>query len=156
MGLRGPLEARALELGPVQPDAPKCPKGLLPVIRKEWVEYWASPVARAADGVDLPVIRRLFCYRDELLRASKLWNGLNPLDRWPESARGAPIQHPMLRRMEKLEELVVRLETQLGLTPMARARLGIELGNAELTWNQVREVTNANFSIEGSGVSVVT
>ena len=146
-----------MQLGPIQPDAPKPPKGMLPVTRQAWVEYWDSPVARAADGVDLPVIIRLFQYRDELTRLSKAWNKLEPAAMWPLSASGVPGHHPMRARMEKLEVSVLNLEDQLGLTPKARARLGIELGNAELTWNQVREVSDyADTSIEGSGVTVIT
>lgn len=39
--------------------------------------------------------------------------------------------------MKDLEALIAKLEDKLGLSPLARARLGIEIGQAQLTWAEV-------------------
>ena len=41
--------------------------------------------------------------------------------------------NPVADLVTKLETIILRLETELGLTPMSRARLGIATGQAQLT-----------------------
>lgn len=44
------------------------PRGLLRATLADWDAFWASPVSNAVSEADLPVVRRLFQYRDELER----------------------------------------------------------------------------------------
>lgn len=128
MGLRGPVPDPSKRLRAGRPDlapvvqlgerlaAPRRPKNLHPVVRRWWDAYWGSDVARAVKESDLPAISRLFAYYDGRERADT-----NPdvLLKW--------------------ERLILPLEKELGLTPSARARLGIQTGQAKLTLASIRE-----------------
>lgn len=45
--------------------------------------------------------------------------------------------HPLAERLLKLEATITALEDKLGLTPRARAQLGIAIGQYKLTWQEV-------------------
>ena len=138
MGSRGPLR-NAQEQGAGHRDhslavlpqggritaTPRAPADLDAKHRRAWRTYWESPVARVAIAVDLPAIRRLFelyQQRDEALKALKA--GL--LVRGSVSKQQLR-PNPAVEILTKLEGLILRLENEIGATPMARARLGIAL-----------------------------
>jgi hypothetical protein len=129
MGRRGPLPKAdrtrndrvpvvTLAPAPVVPPPP-APAGLLAVNRRRWEAYFAADVARALVETDLPAVDRLFHYYD-------LW----------ERARRSGDTAEMV----KVERPIVALEASLGLTPSARARLGIQVGQAKkLSLESLRE-----------------
>ena len=157
MGLRGPIANGATTLADDAMPTPTHPADLHPKLQYEWEQYWESDVARAADGVDIPMVERLWLYRDELFRSQLAWNLMGDTDRWiePTRNRNTVVAHPMVRRMEKLESQIVTLENLLGLSPLSRARLGIELGQAQLTWKQVEATARGDADIIDAGARVI-
>jgi P27 family predicted phage terminase small subunit len=75
-------------------------------------------------AADLPALRRLFLLRDERERARrKLINGAATVT----GSKGQPVAHPLTARLAGLDVEIRHLEVQFGLTPAARARLGLAL-----------------------------
>lgn len=142
MGRRGPLRdpdahghhhPEVVELVTSIPgmEVPDPPGGLLKVTEADWFAFWESPVAAATSAVDLPALRRLFTYRDELTRAMNAVR--KSRQRVVEGSRGQATLHPLLAHVQHMEQAVARLETECGCTPMSRARLGVQVGAAKLT-----------------------
>lgn len=142
MGTRGPLpeptEVTVLPPGVVgeggELTLPTPPRGLLPVTRRRWVAFWESGLGRVVQEVGLPAVSRLFRYYDEWERLEKEYRA-GP--RTVEGSQGQQVINPLADRLAKLEDLISRLEDKCGVTPLARARLGIAIGESKLTWQQV-------------------
>lgn len=133
MGRRGPLPKPAekavghrpptplLELVPARAAAPAAPQGLSDEILTWWEAYWASDVASVASEVDLPLIRRLFgMYAQyeqavDVVRKAIVTKG----------STGQIRVNPLADYAFKLAGQILRLEEELGLTPLSRQRLGI-------------------------------
>ena len=114
---------------------PEPPEGLLESTLEAWRVYWRSDVARAASPEGMPTIRRLFELYDQRERAMEIV-------RQTLVVRGSKDQlrlNPVADLVTKLETIILRLETELGLTPMSRARLGIATGQAQLTLEEINE-----------------
>lgn len=140
MGLRGPLgDDTAVEVTGGLGYVPEPPDGLHEDTLQDWVNYWTSSTANVVDEVDVPMVRRLFMYRDEHYRLGLLWGRMDTEERVVEGSRHKESLrlHPFGDRMKELEALISKLEDKLGLSPLARARLGIEIGQAQLTWAEV-------------------
>lgn len=116
---------------------PPVPKGLLPVTRREWRTFWDSEVRQVLARIDVPVVERLFRYRDEWHRVTAVAYTPEGLPRLSLGSTGQETLHPYIKRLDKLEDLMGGLEKELGIAPMARARLGVKIGTAALTWQQV-------------------
>lgn len=156
MGLRGSLAIK--QGGGVEVidertgrPIPTPPDNLSDNLLREWEEYWTSEVANASDAVDVPTVRRLFIYRLEWETLSAAYMALPVEERVIEGSRnsGAIQIHPFSKRLTELEKTINMLEKELGLTPLARARLGIEIGQSKRTWQQV----NAHERKERVGIS---
>jgi P27 family predicted phage terminase small subunit len=122
--------------GPV--EVPKAPTGLAAPIRKAWFAYWASDVARVADEVDLPALTRLWRLYDDHHRTTA---EMRKSERTVAGSKGQDRLHPLLTHLSRLEVSISRLEGQFGLTPASRLRLGIILGRAQLTAQQLNAET---------------
>lgn len=146
MGLRGPIEDGAIlevadsEVRPV----PAPPPDLRPDLYQEWQDYWTSPLSNVAHDTDVSSLRRLFTYRDEWFRLALAYAALSEEDRVVDGSRnsGALRTHPFGDRMLKLEGEITKLEDKFGLNPLARARLGIELGTAKKTWAELSQMAS--------------
>ena len=156
MGLRGPLEngVEVIESRADRP-VPKPPPDLHPDLLEEWRIYWTSDVAQAADEVDVPMVSRLWSYRDEWLRLKLAYSLLPEEDRVVAGSRNADALriHPFADRMTKLESEISKLEDKLGLSPISRARLGIEIGQSKLTWHQLAKATAGAAEVGSSPMS---
>lgn len=116
MGTRGPIAHQdrgdvvtrhpptSVELAPERRRPPKAPATLGDAGKKAWRTYWRSPVAAAIADVDLPVLVRLTQTYDRLAD--------------PEVEN---------KDFVALSKMALQLETALGVTAGARARLGIKL-----------------------------
>jgi P27 family predicted phage terminase small subunit len=120
-------------------EVPRSPSGLLAQTRQAWTAYWNSDVARVADEVDLPAIRRLFTLYDEHQRA------LNAVrksgERIVTGSRGQLRMNPIFGHLSRLEVAIGHLEGQFGLTPASRARLGLVLGRMRMTAAELNAMT---------------
>lgn len=147
MGLRGPL-SRTVEQ--VKPDTEvlAIPEHRIAdldvVVQEEWDDFWLSKVSRFTDDVDMGSLRRLFIYRNEWVHIMRSWARMDDDERVTEGSnrRDALRMHPFADRLVKLEKLMLPLEDRFGLSPLSRARLGIEVGQHALTWRQVQQVQN--------------
>jgi len=108
---------------------PPAPSGLLASVRAKWDIYWRSEVGTVATEVDLFAVERFFLYYDEWERCIKQFRKT----RYVEGSAGQIRLSPMAAHIMRLEGVMLRLQTVLGLDPMARARLGISIGQARLT-----------------------
>jgi phage terminase small subunit len=110
--------------------APAPPAGLLKATGARWATFWTSPVAAAADPVtDLPAVERLFRAYDEVERAGRAFRK----QRIVPGSTGQPTLNPLGRYIAQLTSEITALEDRLGLTPKARLALGIQMGEARRT-----------------------
>jgi P27 family predicted phage terminase small subunit len=138
---QGHREASVVELVHSRPDVavPKPPSGMLAATRRSWERYWASDVAAVATDADRDLVERLFVLRDEHARALRTVRSTG--ERLVSGSRQQPRLSPLLDLVFKLEGAIHTLETELGLSPLARARLGIAVGTARLTAAELNRMT---------------
>lgn len=110
--------------------APAPSSDLLPETVDEWEAFWASPLAGAVDRTtDVPALRRLFWLRDERERTATLYRG----ERLTFGSTGQLTLSPFGRQLSALDAEIRQLEDRFGLSPTARLRLGIQMGEAKRT-----------------------
>lgn len=121
------------------PPVPLPPKGLLKRQQQRWLDYWETQVARAVDPVaDLHRIERWIRAVDEYERVYPVFRK----QRLSTGSTGQMTLNPLATYLANLEGQIAKAETELGLTPMARLRLGIAYGQAKLTAQQLNEALN--------------
>lgn len=110
--------------------APPLPADYDPSVRRAWRDFWRSPVAQAADrAADLPAL---------LMWAHALneWQRVVPVvQETPtvEGSQGQPVLNPLVSYLRHLAETIHHYELHFGMTPRARAQLGLTIGAAKLT-----------------------
>jgi P27 family predicted phage terminase small subunit len=115
----------ALPAGKV--EAPPPPAGLLKATRDAWERFWGSSLASlVVPDTDLLALRRLWTLYDERARAL---NGYRKA-RLVRGSMGQVALSPLARVIEACDAEIRALEDRFGLTPMARLRLGVQLGEA--------------------------
>lgn len=157
MGKRGPSPKpperaqghRKRELAVVSdlpvPAVPRAPKGLRKELKQAWKDYWESDVARASTDVDLPLIRRLFRLRERFEVAMEVAEKAPAV----KGSTGQIRVSPFMDMATQLNTQILRIENELGLTPLSRARLGIAVGEAQLTLEELnRSVDNHDYEAE--------
>lgn len=122
---------------PAPPPIPPAPRGLLRVTQTRWRTYWASPVASAVIEADRGSVDRLFRYYDQWERMMREV-AASP---FTEGSQGQIVKHPANGLIDRLEAHISKLEGELGLTPLARSRLGIAVGQARLTADELNRRT---------------
>jgi len=147
MGARGPIpkpagrrqrrEAPAGQLVALpEPrlDVPAPPRGLLSATRQAWEGFWVSEVAAAVDASsDLPAVLRLFTLLDERERALRVYRRA----RIVSGSQGQPVLNPMFKALATFDAELRQLEDRFGLTPRGRAALGLTIGQARLTLDEL-------------------
>jgi P27 family predicted phage terminase small subunit len=107
---------------------------------KYWEEYWNSELASTAQAVDLPAFYRLFQFYDEVERANRVVARQGNAGLLAEGSKGQAVINPLIQLTLKLEEKILKLEQELGLTPLARQRLGIAFGEAQMGFQQLQQL----------------
>jgi P27 family predicted phage terminase small subunit len=103
------------------------PEGLLISTQGLWRKFWKSALAGAMEPEsDTGAIVRLFTLYDERERAFRAYRR----KRLIEGSQGQMVLNPMARAMSVFDAEIRQLEDRLGLTPRARLQLGIQLGEA--------------------------
>ena len=141
MGSRGPLPKRdavghrkrtTITVIPRAPDAklPPPPADLTPESVALWTAFWTSDVAQAVDPAsDLGRLERW-------IRAVDEWHRVGPVFRKSRIVKGSTGQvvlSPLAIYLANLEAIIAAAESQFGMTPVSRARLGLTVGQAKLT-----------------------
>jgi P27 family predicted phage terminase small subunit len=114
---------------PPVPPPPSPSEEWLPPTKEAWRVYWASALAKAVLDVDAPVIRRLFALYDQYERSMDAVRRALVV----KGSTGQIRTNPLADHILKLEGVILRLENELGLTPMARVRLGIRIARPDAT-----------------------
>ena len=121
-------------------ETPKPNSRWLTKTRSYWKEYWDSELASTAQRVDFPAFYRLFQYYDEVERANRTIQNMGNKGLLSVGSTGQPTINPLIMLTLKLEEKVLNLEPELGLTPLARQRLGIAFGEAQMGFKQLQQL----------------
>jgi P27 family predicted phage terminase small subunit len=109
---------------------PRAPTGLLDASRRRWKAFWNSAVAKAVDlDADLYRVERWIGCVDEYERV----NAAFKKTRLVKGSTGQPALNPLATYLQQLLGEINKAEAELGLTPLARMRLGIAYGEAKLT-----------------------
>ncbi len=109
---------------------PPSPVGLLKPSRDRWEAYWRSAVSSAVDlNADFGLVERWIRSVDEWHRAYRDFRKA----RVTTGSMGQLVLSPLAKLISQLESEINRCEQQLGLTPMARLRLGLTANQERLT-----------------------
>ena len=106
---------------------PAAPAGLLVETRDAWAVFWGSELAaRLVLPTDRPAVRRLFTLYDERARALSAYRA----ERLTTGSTGQLVLSPMAKMIQVCDGEIRQLEDRFGLTPLSRLRLGVTLGEA--------------------------
>ena len=128
--------ARLVPLPSRHPEPPAAPSDLLAWTRERWDVYWRSPVVAALDEVDFPAVEAYFRTLDE-------WRRCGDVDRertFVPGSKGQPVLNPLLKRADKLVAMLPRLAAEIGASPLARLRLGVVVGHAARTLDDINRL----------------
>ena len=121
-------------------ETPKANSRWLAKTKRYWIEYWDSDLASTAQKVDFPAFYRLFQFYDEVERANRTIQNMGNSGLLGVGSTGQPTINPLITLTLKLEEKILKLEQELGLTPLARQRLGIAFGEAQMGFKQLQQL----------------
>jgi len=121
-------------------ETPKTNSRWLAKTKRYWNEYWDSDLASTAQKVDFPAFYRLFQFYDEVERANRTIQNMGNSGLLGVGSTGQPTINPLITLTLKLEEKILKLEQELGLTPLARQRLGIAFGEAQMGFKQLQQL----------------
>lgn len=128
---------------PAVPGVPKAPLGLGLDELRQWDAFWASPQAQLLLETEHIIVTR---YVDALQRyrhATELGDA-NPVT---QGSQGQDVESPYYSIAEKALKTAERCEAQLGIGPMARMKLGVQVGEAS------RSLAELNAALMGGGAS---
>lgn len=108
------------------PEVPEAAKEWLTTTKTQWVELWKSSIIKAYAPTDLPAMYRLFTLRDDRERYHRT------VRKFPTvmGSMGQERLNPLMQTISTLDSEIRQLEDRFGLSPSARLRLGITLGEA--------------------------
>jgi P27 family predicted phage terminase small subunit len=115
---------------------PACPEGLSGKSAALWEEYWRSDVSRAVEITDHYALRRWIEAVDERDRLAEAVRE----EQTVTGSMGQPVLNPLTKRLEFLEGSIERFERQFGMTPKARADLGISLASEAMTAERLNQM----------------
>ena len=117
-----------------------------PEIQSHWETFWKSSVAHLVDrGAHLPALRRLFSLRDRRIMLSELCDA-EPL---VTGSQGQTVLNPAFRAMMQVCAEVRMLEDRFGMSPRARLQLGITLGEARPTLEDLNRSLGEEVDADG-------
>ena len=113
---------------------PEPPAGLLKSSRETWDQFWSSPIAQAVEmAADGPRLQRWIEAIDERTRVRRVFRR----ERLVTGSQGQPVLNPLAGYLSTLEREIAAAEPAFGMTPIARLRLGIAIGEARRTAAQL-------------------
>lgn len=115
---------------------PDPPPDLLPDVMEQWEAFWQSDVSQVIQPENMAQVRRLFLFYDQYSRAMAVARKALAV----KGSTGQIRVNPLADHALKLDASIVRLENELGLTPLSRARLGLTIGQAQLTVEEVNRM----------------
>lgn len=107
---------------------PELGAGMLASTAQAWQDFWSSGIpGQTVLATDLPALRRLFTLYDERERAYRGY----AKERLVLGSQGQQVINPLAKVMATADAEIRALEDRFGLSPMARMRLGIAMGEAK-------------------------
>lgn len=135
--------------GGVAVDVPPAPARLLKVTRDAWDSFWAdpllAPLVRPSDRVALV---RLFRLYDERERAERAYTR----ERATEGSTGQMVVNPFARQVASIDTRIDKLEPRFGITPKARLDLGVAMGAAHKSLEEMNRAFEDDDEDEGDEV----
>lgn len=119
---------------------PPCPAGISAAARKVWESFWDSPVAPTVDmRCDAPALARWIIAFSEVERLRR------QIRKHPTvtGSMGQPVLNPIHDIMRGYIRDMERAEEHFGMTPLARMRLGIAIGEAGLSLQALKDSLGA-------------
>lgn len=127
---------------------PAPPKGLKQEVKDIWERMWMSPLGRAwSSDMDGPLIERYARTLHNWMNAQRQLANMESVI--TIGSQGQPVLHPLTTYINQLEQTLGRIEKELGMTPMSRARLGLTIAETELTAAQLNQTIKSRI---GQGV----
>ena len=99
-----------------------------------WASFWSSDLSQVVEmDTDVNLVGRWIRYVDQWYRA------MDEFEARPMTAgsQGQTRANPIFKVIEALERFIKDAESNLGLNPLARSKLGIAIGQGELTAQEV-------------------
>lgn len=128
-------------------EVPECPSDLLPEVAESWERFWRSPLAQTVTpDTDLPAVERLFGLRDERERAWRIIRAARVVS----GSMGQERASPFYAVASALDSEIRQLEDRLGLSPQARLRLGVQLGEAARSLADINAALNGGADAEAA------
>ena len=145
---RGTADIGALEVfaGPT-PDVPVRVDGepLHPEVAAQWDDLWKTHVASAINGLsDGAALVRLFRLRDAALRLFEV----AMMEPMVPGSQDQEVRNPLFAVVSTMHKEILALEDRFGLSPSARMKLGISIGEAAAAGKKLDDI-NAEFEQEG-------
>lgn len=123
-------------------DYPAPPAEYAIPVKRAWVAFWTSPIAQHVIESDQPALRRLFSYYDRRERFDR--EGM--VEPVVSGSTGQQALHPLLREVDTLDAKILALEDRFGMSPMARLKLQVQIGDAS------RSISETNARLASAGV----
>lgn len=118
-------------------EIPEPPVGLLKPSRDRWHEFWASPAAKKVNiQSDLPRLLRWIEQTDEYDRVVKVCKK----SRLVKGSMGQPVLNPLFNYLGQLEAQITRTESDFGMTPLGRHRLGMKQAELDAAADEFDEL----------------
>jgi len=111
-----------------------------PQVKKAWKTFWQSPLQQVVEECDLPAVVRYFSLynlHERIFRAVNVAIAVT-------GSKGQPRANPLLKSLGEVQGQLLRLENELGLTPMSRARLGLINAQGRITAQQLNDMAKNN------------
>lgn len=121
-------------------DIPELGAPVRPETEEAWRDLWEDPLSAAYVPTDLPALRRLFALYDERARAYEGYSN----ERLMPGSQGQPVLNPLFKVVQACDAEIRQLEDRFGLSPTARTRLGIAMGEAKKTLDDLNRELKAD------------
>ena len=109
----------------VSEGAPRMPKGIRPEVKKIWQRAIRSVPHSLLVGIDAEILYQWCLARCLLETAEEKFFASGMLVKTPN---GMPVQSPYLAVINRQQQILLALAGELGFTPIARQRLGVDNG----------------------------
>jgi P27 family predicted phage terminase small subunit len=156
MGARGPLpkdtKPQIVLAADAIPDvAPPPDRSWLAPTKRDWLTFWSEPICQLVQDADLPALRRLFTLYDERGRLQAEYRK----QRMTTGSTGQLVVNPAAAAIASLDTRIKELEAQFGMTPASRLRLGITLGEAARSLEQMAQLASPDDDLWANDPRVI-
>lgn len=130
---------------PAEIPAPPRPgtKAMLKASIDSWKAFWSTELASLVTPADQGALARLWSMYD--LRERMYRSALE--QPFAQGSTGQIVSHPALKEVASLDARIVALEDRFGITPKGRLALGITMGAAAKSLDDM----NRRFAADGEG-----